>query len=360
MKTINPCKIEIGNLSEYAAHYVTPREAVKDFIKIGDKSIQYVKSERDGNLLKSNMHPFVEAVHHAYSDHLPLNISPDMIWYLISSAAATHINLNAEQLRNNFVAHEGKKRIEVRRDDFVMNQNNPWNEVIDEFCQKVDENTKANVVDIIQANFSTTSKDARVVSQIVLMDAMQQYFEYYFSTLCGIPEIRIHGEKQDWEKLKAKTGQLMPLLPGLEIWSKTLNEILQQFINVFDEKIDEAFWNEIYKVSGGSGGPFISGWMLGLFPYLDKNEKNRYVWDSDWRSSLPKEGDFGFGDGLTTSSFMYHMNQVPFIWNYYGTEVKMLFVGGLVGTVYDQKDKSLTPTFGYAITEDKVEPGEKH
>jgi hypothetical protein len=223
------------------------------------------------------MHPFVKAVHQAYSDHLRLNITPDMIWYLIASGVATHINLNAEQLRYKFVYHEGKKQIKVRRDDFVYGAKNPWNEVIDEFCDKVGKNTKTDVADVMQANFSTTSKDAQVVSRIVLMDAMQQYFEYYCSTLCGIPEIRLHGDKQDWQKVREKKDTLIAIIPELSVWSKALDEILDHFLSAFDDKVDEKFWSEIYKVSGGSGGPFISGWILALFPYLDKQKKNRYV-----------------------------------------------------------------------------------
>jgi hypothetical protein len=46
------------------------------------------------------------------------------------------------------------------------------------------------------------------------------------------------------------------------------------------------------------------------------------------------------------------MNQIPFVWNYLGTEIKMLFVGGLVG-VLSEKDKALLPIFGYSVMEDK-------
>ena len=48
------------------------------------------------------------------------------------------------------------------------------------------------------------------------------------------------------------------------------------------------------------------------------------------------------------------MNQIPFTWNYLGTEIKMLFVGGLVG-ILSEKDKSLLPIFGYSVMEDKKE-----
>ena len=86
-----------------------------------------------------------------------------------------------------------------------------------------------------------------------------------------------------------------------------------------------------------------------MFPYLDDNVKNPYITEEKtWRNSA--ESHF---DGLTTNDFKYHMNKVPFVWNYLGTEIEMLFVAGLVG-VNVEKDGTLLPVFGYAITEDKI------
>lgn len=220
---------------------------MKQLIKIENEHIQFAKAERDTDLISCGMHPFVEAVHLAYSYHVPLHISPDMIWYLISSGVAVHINQNAEELRKTFVNHEGKKEIEIRRDDFRLNSPNPWHEVIDDFSIKIGENTNNNVADLMMANFSTTTKDSRVISQIVLMDAMQKYFDYKFTTCCGIPEIRLTGTKQDWENVKSKSEGLLKLVPKMNVWIKSLEEILQHFINAFDDKIDKTFWNSIYK-----------------------------------------------------------------------------------------------------------------
>ena len=103
--------------------------------------------------------------------------------------------------------------------------------------------------------------------------------------------------------------------------------------------------------NGGSGGPYISGWIIFLFPYLDAGSKNHYVFGGNWKDASSKKSFFS---RLTTSSFKYHMNQIPFTWNYLGTEIKMLFVGGLVGVV-SEKDNSLMPIFGYSIMEDKKE-----
>ena len=113
---------------------------------------------------------------------------------------------------------------------------------------KIDEFTKNEVADIIQANFSTTTKDARVVSQIVLMDAMQKYFDYRFTTMCGIPEIRIKGTKDDWINVSNKTKKMLAIIPALQRWMDAgLSEILENFIRIQDDDVDKTFWNSIYK-----------------------------------------------------------------------------------------------------------------
>ena len=93
------------------------------------------------------------------------------------------------------------------------------------------------------ANFSTTSKDARVVSQMVIMDSMQKFFNYKLTTRCGIPEIRLTGNKEDWENVKRKTSDILKLIPDLKCWiDDNLNEILDHFIAVYDDKIEKSFW----------------------------------------------------------------------------------------------------------------------
>jgi hypothetical protein len=252
MIVIKPNDVKSGEIpaDEVSRCKIDANKAVQALVRLNPEHVQYVKAERDtGDLLRTGINPFVEAAHLAYSHHLPLQISPDAIWYLITSGVASHINKNSESLRHKFVSHEGKKEIRVRRDDFVLNAlNNPWHEAIDEFSVKIGENTNNNVADLLVANFSTTTKVARVVSQVVLMDAMQKYFDYTFSTMCGIPEIRISGDKQDWENVRNKVNKLIELIPDLQKWLDSgLGEILNNFVNAFDDKIDKDFWDQIYK-----------------------------------------------------------------------------------------------------------------
>ncbi|MBC8138122.1 MAG: DUF4419 domain-containing protein, partial [Fibrella sp.] len=83
-------------------------------------------------------HTFLYAVNLAYDEHRPLVLSPDMIWLLIAQGVAQHINANSESLRERFVAHTGKAKITVRRDEFVRGfAGNDWEGVFAEFSDQI-------------------------------------------------------------------------------------------------------------------------------------------------------------------------------------------------------------------------------
>src|SRR5262249_25707188 len=135
------------------------------------------------------------------TQHRPLCLSPDMIWLLICQGVAHHVNVHAEALRSRFVQHQGKERIVVRRDDFIKGSpENPWGEVIDEFSQRVREYI-GSAHDLFVPQFSTTGPTERVTAEIVLLDAVQSYFEYVLRTLCGIPAITLEGTAEDWREV---------------------------------------------------------------------------------------------------------------------------------------------------------------
>ncbi len=227
------------------------KNILENIRNIKEEHLQYIKceSEECQTFLKCDIHPLVQAVHTAYAYHLPLVLTPDMIWYCIASSIAVYIKDNSELLRDKFVDFDGKKSIDIRRDDFVFGSlDNCWHETVDEFSNQINENTKGGIAEKLIANFSTTTIVSKVSSQIVLMDAMQNYFEYTVMTMCCVPEIRLCGDKNDWISVKTKTNEIAQILPALNEWIKNLNEILQNFIDVYDDgEVRTDFWNRIYK-----------------------------------------------------------------------------------------------------------------
>lgn len=67
-----------------------------------------------------NDHALLSAFKIAFYEHMPLRLSPDVIWITLARGFALHINLHAEELRHRFVSHHGKEKLVVNRPDFFL------------------------------------------------------------------------------------------------------------------------------------------------------------------------------------------------------------------------------------------------
>ena len=103
------------------------------------------------------MNGFMRAVHLAFDNHWPLALSPDDIWLAISQGFATHVNLNADKLRELIVPHEGQINLELSRENFVKGSpTNDWVLGFREFSEKIVEYQGEKLVDLMIPSFSTT------------------------------------------------------------------------------------------------------------------------------------------------------------------------------------------------------------
>jgi len=134
------------------------------------------------------------------------------------------------------------------------------------------------------------------------MGAMQKFFSYYGVTLCGIPEITLLGTTEDWKSVRDRASALAEY--DLEWWTRELLPILDQFIAASEGRVDADFWKSIYKVQGGSGGPYISGWIVDLFPYLTKGHDGTQWRDAPVRNPFLGGATRGIRRGPTTDGFV--------------------------------------------------------
>ncbi len=171
-------------------------------------------------------HGLLAAVHESFSFHRRLVLSPDHIWLCVAQAVGRHVMANAE-LRGRFVAHEGKRELEVERRDFVESGHNDWPAAIGTFSAALRE-ILGEAHGIFVSESSTTDATARTAAEIVMMGAVQQYFTYSVASLCGIPEITLEGTPEDWNGLIERTERLEGL--GLEWWLPALREALTPFL----------------------------------------------------------------------------------------------------------------------------------
>jgi hypothetical protein len=94
-------------------------------------------------------------------------LTPDHIWLLICQGFARHVNVNAEKLRRDFVKHEGKKLLEIRRPDLVKGDtNNDWQGTVAEFSQQIKSHL-GDHHDLLSAKFSTTTPIEQAAFEII-------------------------------------------------------------------------------------------------------------------------------------------------------------------------------------------------
>ena len=307
-------------------------------------------------------HALLSAFRIAFYEHMPLRLSPDVIWITLARGFALHVTLHAEQLRHRFVSHRGKERLVVRRPDFLPGEDNPWPEVFEEFSGQLAERT-AGLTSLVEADFSTTGPVERAVSHLMAMETFTSYFEYILMAGCGIPTITLTGTAEDWQKLREKAQRFADY--GLKDWIAALDPILAHFELAKAGKSDAVLWQSMFRYNSGSGPAVLTGWANVLFPYLkDADEKlypNPYL--KDWKKRLEIDDrqnwrqrfDDPQGTGLHAFPTCFTSVPLKVLW---GTkETDMRLVGGLMGVTQEEETLTVEPECGWAVVyEEPVDP----
>jgi Domain of unknown function (DUF4419) len=324
-----------------------------------------VMSRDDRPLVFAGSQSFLAASMMAFAQHLPLALMPDHLWILIVQGFARHVDQHAEELRGNFVSHEGKKKIEIREDRMVKGQtpSEQWEEwIFPQFSESIGENMVNEDVrqTLAGKHFSTATATSQAASEIVLMAAFTSYFEYSMVTACGIPQVRLEGTRDDWVALRDNTAKLadwmMPNNTHGELWIKDIVvPILEQFIMAYDGHVSYCFWQTMvkFRTSGGGSGSyeFLSGWLPTLFPYLSMGpgeiKPNPYLrrWEESASALL---------EGPQPSHIPSQLSSVPVNWEYFGEVFPLHFHAGFRG-VTQESDGTVAPVLGYYATNDPID-----
>ncbi|KAL8708340.1 MAG: hypothetical protein Q9225_007614, partial [Loekoesia sp. 1 TL-2023] len=188
------------------------------------------------------------------------------------------INAHAEELRGQFVAHEGKKELEL------VYAGTRYSFDFGLFAKQMGELIEQNVVDPelrrwIMPAFTTTTKNDVVVASILLMGVTQKYFDFKCRLMCGLPSVTLLGSKADWELILARLEKLKEYGEEPTQFYTLLKPVLLRFVSSFDDPSSKDtidFWQNIAHYSGGGSGPrYYSGWIT-AFCFWDKDGKSMY------------------------------------------------------------------------------------
>ncbi|CAL4157138.1 unnamed protein product, partial [Meganyctiphanes norvegica] len=174
--------------------------------------------------------------------------------------------------------HEGKKKLEVIVGPTLSNINYNW--LFSQFSKGIRANVKIpSFVDIIQNDFSSSTDEQTMISQIMLMSSVKNYFEYGFSTACGIPGVEMKGTEEDWVKLVDKINKLEKLLTPinkqlhLKEMFNTTKTVFANLLDTYKGNPNIEWWGNIlsWNQRWGSGArSYWSGWFPEFFGASDR------------------------------------------------------------------------------------------
>ena len=310
--------------------------------EMGIEKAQTVAHNRCPQPLVQLPHPFFDGMHQAYADHRPFVLSPDAVWLLICQGFSYHVNFNAEALRHLFVDFEGKKTLIVVSNGISLdNPNSPWEHYFPEFTKQIAKYVGDSLVNTLTCNFSTSTVTTRAVSQITIMSAMQEYFDYKMYEICGIPQVILEGTPQDWHTIVERTEVLRKY--KLDWWVDELLPVLRKIEKAANGEVDTKFWRGMYKHHDYNhemcGDPYYlaDGWIVKFYPYDYYKERNVFKGIVDGASNLPAE-----------------IVSAPLEFTDINREKHNLTLwAGFVGLTQDSETFALRPEIGWFITKNK-------
>ena len=295
----------------------------------------------------------LQGFYSAYENHLPIRLTPDIIWLLIVQGFAQHINYNSEALRERFVNFENKKKLEViisKYHSYKQMKSEDYEDLFENLTEQIKAHIGAELVDTINFNFSTSNKITKVVGYTSVMSAMKLYFEYEgFCHSCNFPYIILEGKLEDWESILKKTKELSKY--DLKRWTDALESILLKIIETKKGKIDKEFWKSIlcpdkiderieigmsykYKTIQVDG---IKGWLLIFFPYFNDGEFR-------YQESLKTKDIWKLPDRLLKTPLIMKSDDEG--------ETQMAIYSGFLGMNVDkEKDNLVTAEIGWFVKE---------
>jgi hypothetical protein len=298
---------------------------------------------------KWRWHPFVAAADCAFNRHLPLTLSPDAIWLCIAQGIAGSTRLEAA------TAQPTRALLEIRRDDWLRGDpDNPWPSIFDDFSAAIGAQHPA-LHELICTSFSTTGTVERAAFAVTLMDAMQDFYAYRGTSLCGIPEIMLLGTPDDYRAIGERVARLAD--HGLDWWIPSLKVVCKKLVEAAEGNPDRDFFRSFYKRDDSSGGPHMNGWINCLFPfewnYVTKrfDSRNRYVTRWQWPlldDALEEELPW---EGAKQKALSLGVSRAPVTWRVLvpPAEYRYELLAGFIGVSQDPKTCALRGEIGWAV-----------
>ncbi|MDF0644274.1 MAG: DUF4419 domain-containing protein [Nitrospira sp.] len=290
-------------------------------------------------------HGLVNAVHLAFSEHRPLILTPDVIWLALAQGFAQHINNHAEALRSRFVDHKGRVSLSVSVLEIPSSEE--WPDVVEQWSAGIEAHVRADLYQRLICNFSTTTAITRTASQVAMMNAFQQYFEYELMCICGIPSVTLKGTVDDWVEIRARVDLMADY--HLEWWTDRIKHICDALVESAEGAPSLPFWRHIYKPKEVYGGNVMTGWLANLFPYVKDYRTNAPTVRNPFLSIRQEE--VTIEEGISPGIVPNGLSRAPVVVRFQGTDAALDFdlIAGFIGVKGHHATGHVEPDIGWAV-----------
>lgn len=294
----------------------------------------------------------IQTLNYCYDQHVSFSFAPEVAWYMITNAVAETVRQDPGTYAHLFTTKPGEKqKVKVYINHFIYGQPNDWTQGIAQFDAELRKLVPDGIMDHMLPKFSTATPVSNVALLLSFMDAASPFYEYEMMTLCGIPSIRLEGTAEDWRLVRTKAQALSEVIPTLRGYFDALLPVLDEIAATASGKTpDLRFWSNIFKLDGGSGGPYVNGWITTFFAYGVNTDWHTKEKITSLRKSFGWEQTAlrSFG-GWKTNQFPLHIAGAEFTWVYYDQEYPMQFAAGILDVKQD--GEFLSPRLGFAVLE---------
>ncbi len=308
-----------------------------------------INSHTEHNLVHPNYeNGLINTIFKAYSEHIPLKLRPDDIWLSILIAFGKYVKDHSEELRDHIVSHQGIKEVEVKYEYDPDNLEAHWFNMTNLIMDKMKENVKDGIVEWSTPNFTTTTDKDKFIANFSLMSGFRKFFSYGGSLCCGLSEVTLEGTSNDWKELIRKAEKLYEFNDkNLSDWADLLIPVLQEFVNVFDMKINEDFWQRVctYKDRGSGGEKYFRGWFLVFCPF---SNNGKYI-----LNPIDKVNEDHVYGNVADDELGDAEVEVDVIFNNNGVKLTYTLFGGVMMTQYDKINNVLSPACDYLVIKSK-------
>lgn len=350
-------RFNVANVRQ-AKEPLTTSDAKLIFENKVERPVSYMPREHDSmQLVAAPNNVLIQTLQLAFDEHRPLILTPDVIWLTICQGISIHINQHYDSLQSTLFKKDRPTELVVRNDSLKSDERS-WANLISSLSERAAKHINENYYHFFVPDFSTSNHITKTAYEVTLMHTFKQAFTYVGESGCGIPSITLYGNKQDWQKIKSNLLMLDQF--GLDYWRIELDPMLDQFIAVYENKIDLDFWNAIYKNMTDYNAFYLTGWIIKFFPYLetfgdcgDYNEEiGGYECGIQYKKNTFLSGSKHLLSTLSTSDFPSSILEVDLVWkNYLDQSTRLMNLYAGIFAIKQHNDMCLEPIISWAICE---------